>query len=168
MPRGSGVAATRSQAKLKGSAEAKLKRKAEAIDEDQLNSGEQAGETAYEALLRKVNECKKKVEMEVKQLKKKIGKGKGTKKLTEQQGSAEAENSNLAKASFQEGEGVIEMEVEDATVQNEFPNPSEDEDDLSDGELEAVNNNATIAVQQSVQGQLSLLGSATITSQQAE
>ena len=107
-------------------------------------------ETAYEWLYCKVQENKKKRKSTTVSNKKEKT---GTKILKRSTKSGETSNMKMVSAHFHEDDNYVEMEVESQIQREEFPTPSEEEDnqelsDTEDGEIVkqmSQNNNATVA-----------------------
>ena len=109
-------------------------------------------ETAYERLLKKVNDKKRKLQSEVDSLNDQVNSSAAkTKKKAKTDRTVVAQTSKeVAAAQIQEDDTVMEIEVT-KTQQDEFPSQSEDNDDseseIEDGEMtEDLNNNASMAV----------------------
>ena len=116
-------------------------------------------ETAYEQLLRKVNDKKRKLQSEVDTLADQgnAGTGKTKKKAKMDRMPLALSSKEVAIAQIQEDDTIMEIEVT-KTQQEEFPSQSEDNEDweseIEDREMtEDLNNNASMAVD--AQGHLS-------------
>ena len=109
-------------------------------------------ETAYERLLKKVNDKKRKLQSEVDSLNDQVNSSAAkTKKKAKTDRTVVAQTrKEVAAAQIQGDDTVMETEVT-KTQQDEFPSQSEDNDDseseIEDGEMtEDLNNNASMAV----------------------
>ena len=139
-----------------------LKKANKIVEADTAMATSSSEETAYECLLRKVNENKQKLQEEVSDLNSKVkrsnkGKGKGMTKVAKTAKIAEVNakgveqiqstgkalnKANAASVNFMEDDSIVDIEVEG--VNTEFPTLSEEE--LETGMMEAsVNNNATVS-----------------------